>query len=377
MKSILLVEDSRFLRRANERTLAKAGYRVTSAADGEEAAQLARTTTPDLVLLDMLLPKLGGPEVLRTLRNDPATANIPIVVLSSLPQINEQKLKGEGATAYFEKSRLDLDNDSEALLQIVAETLDRESVNTRKNLHLERRPNMTPEMEFECLLVSRDPALYSTINKVLRKFSICVDHCLSSVKACDAVAQGKHDLVVIDWDGPASSELVHKVWSLREKKKPTVLAISENGAPIPGAHVTLRKPITLDSGIKSLKIAYSRMLLDYRLHSRHAIMVRVVVRDENGQCFPATVTDIGDGGIGLSAKSKFAVGNVLSFSMQLPQTGSPLHIQAGVLWTREYGTAGCEIRSIPPIDRDVLRDWLKSKIRIKKPSISVSTQGTQ
>jgi len=132
MKSILLVEDSRFLRRANERILAKAGYSVTTAADGEEAVQLARTTTPDLVLLDMLLPKLGGPEVLRTLRNDPATANIPIVVLSSLPQINEQKLKGEGATAYFEKSRLDLDNDSEALLHIVADTLDRESANARK-----------------------------------------------------------------------------------------------------------------------------------------------------------------------------------------------------------------------------------------------------
>ena len=131
MKSILLVEDSRFLRRANELTLTKAGYQVTTATDGEEALHLARTTVPDLVLLDMLLPKLGGPEVLRALRNDPATSTIPIVVLSSLPQSNEQKLRGEGAVAYFEKSKLDLENDSQALLQIVTDTLDRESVRTR------------------------------------------------------------------------------------------------------------------------------------------------------------------------------------------------------------------------------------------------------
>ncbi len=130
MKSILLVEDSRFLRHANERKLAKAGYRVTTAADGEEALHLARTTAPDLVLLDMLLPKLGGPEVLRTLRKDPETSMIPIIVLSSLPQSNEEKLKAQGAAAYLEKSRLDLGNDSEALLQVVAETLAQQSRNT-------------------------------------------------------------------------------------------------------------------------------------------------------------------------------------------------------------------------------------------------------
>jgi CheY-like chemotaxis protein len=133
MKSILLVEDSRFLRRANERTLTKAGFRVTTAVDGEEALQLAKEVNPDIVLLDMLLPKVSGPQVLRALRNDPATANIPIVVLSSLPQSNEQKLKGEGAIAYFEKSKLDLDENDEAVVQIVTETLDWQSAITRQN----------------------------------------------------------------------------------------------------------------------------------------------------------------------------------------------------------------------------------------------------
>jgi two-component system cell cycle response regulator DivK len=124
MKSILLVEDSRFLRRATEQTLLRAGYSVVTAADGEEAIRIACARIPDLVLLDMLLPKLAGPEVLRALKNNALTAHIPVVVLSGLAQKNETKLVKDGATAYLEKSKLELGGNSEALLAIVKKTLD-------------------------------------------------------------------------------------------------------------------------------------------------------------------------------------------------------------------------------------------------------------
>src|SRR5438552_1790752 len=65
---ILLVEDSKMLRLANERVLVRAGYEVTTAQDGEEALRVAEEMHPDLILLDMLLPKLSGPEVLRALK---------------------------------------------------------------------------------------------------------------------------------------------------------------------------------------------------------------------------------------------------------------------------------------------------------------------
>jgi len=123
MKSILLVEDSRFLRLASERVLVRAGYDVVSTGDGEEALEMVRQRLPDLILLDMLLPKVGGPEILRTLKGNPATANVPVVVLSSLPQKNAEKLMQEGATAYFEKSKLELDKNSSALLQVVGDAL--------------------------------------------------------------------------------------------------------------------------------------------------------------------------------------------------------------------------------------------------------------
>ena len=128
MKSILLVDDSRFMRMANERALTKAGYSVVTAGDGVEALRIANTGIPDLILLDMLLPKLGGPEVLHALRNNPLTASIPVIVLSSLPQKNEARLVKEGATAYYEKSKMELDRHGESLVSIVKTALDNVAV---------------------------------------------------------------------------------------------------------------------------------------------------------------------------------------------------------------------------------------------------------
>jgi two-component system, OmpR family, phosphate regulon response regulator PhoB len=124
LKSILLVEDSRFLRLAIEQVLVRAGYKVLTAGDGEEALRIAYSRIPHLIVLDMLLPKLGGPEVLQALKGSALTAHIPVIVLSSLSQKNEAKLKQAGAVAYFEKSKLELDQHSASLLQIVKRTLD-------------------------------------------------------------------------------------------------------------------------------------------------------------------------------------------------------------------------------------------------------------
>jgi CheY-like chemotaxis protein len=116
---VLLVEDSKFLRIANERTLSKAGYRVCTAGDGEEALQVAKDKLPDIILLDMMLPKISGTEVLKALKANPATMDIPVIVLTSLSQKNEDKLVSAGAAAYFEKSALALDKGSDQLAATV------------------------------------------------------------------------------------------------------------------------------------------------------------------------------------------------------------------------------------------------------------------
>jgi two-component system, cell cycle response regulator DivK len=103
---ILLVEDSKPIRRANEEALVKAGYEVISAEDGATALQMAREHNPDLVLLDMILPKMSGPEVLQHLKSETKTAEIPVVVVSSLSEKNRDRLVEAGAEDFLEKNLL-------------------------------------------------------------------------------------------------------------------------------------------------------------------------------------------------------------------------------------------------------------------------------
>jgi twitching motility two-component system response regulator PilH len=117
---ILLAEDSGFMRVALERVLVKVGHQVSTVSDGEQAVRMIAAKLPDLVLLDMMLPKLSGPEVLAQLKRDPSTQHIPVVVLTSLSQKNEAKLLEAGAAAYVVKSDKLLENDSESLLRLVA-----------------------------------------------------------------------------------------------------------------------------------------------------------------------------------------------------------------------------------------------------------------
>jgi len=121
MTKILLVDDSKFLRLAVERALARAGYEVSTAADGEQALAMARERKPDVILLDMLLPKMAGPDVLKALKADAATAGIAVVVLTGLSQKNAARLQHDGAFAFLEKSELGLDKGSEKLLAALAE----------------------------------------------------------------------------------------------------------------------------------------------------------------------------------------------------------------------------------------------------------------
>jgi CheY-like chemotaxis protein len=116
---ILVIEDSRFLRLALERTLVKAGYQVTAIGDGEGGLRLAQEMAPDAIVLDMMLPTLEGTAVLRLLKQDPTTRPIPVIILSGLSHKNEEKLKLAGAEAFLQKSELDLEGAPRALLTLM------------------------------------------------------------------------------------------------------------------------------------------------------------------------------------------------------------------------------------------------------------------
>jgi len=116
---ILLVDDSKMQRLLVQRILAKARYEVVLAADGVEALEQARQSSPDLILLDMMLPRLDGVGVLEALKKDVNMAHIPVIVMTGLSQRNEEKLKSAGAASFYQKAELGVEKGADALLHLV------------------------------------------------------------------------------------------------------------------------------------------------------------------------------------------------------------------------------------------------------------------
>ena len=109
MQTILFVEDEPTLQKALGLALAQEGYEVKTAADGEAGLQLAREVKPNLVLLDLILPKMDGFEVLEELKKDDATKNIPVIVLTNLESSQDiEKALVLGASTYLVKANYDL-----------------------------------------------------------------------------------------------------------------------------------------------------------------------------------------------------------------------------------------------------------------------------
>lgn len=121
MTTILIVEDNKLVRIANERLLTKAGYCVVGVGDGEQALNMVARCQPDVILLDMMLPKLSGHQVLSALKSNPETAGIPVIVVTALSQKNEWKLRGDGASGFVGKGET-LDN-PQLLEQAIIEAL--------------------------------------------------------------------------------------------------------------------------------------------------------------------------------------------------------------------------------------------------------------
>jgi two-component system cell cycle response regulator DivK len=103
-KTILYVEDNELNRKIVRDLLRRTSYRLIEAPDGEAGVTMASEQRPDLILMDVQLPKISGIEATRQLRADPATAETPIIAITSFALSgDEQKAKEAGASAYLAK----------------------------------------------------------------------------------------------------------------------------------------------------------------------------------------------------------------------------------------------------------------------------------
>lgn len=103
-KTILHVEDNELNRKMIRRLLLNTSYHLIEAPDGEAGMAMARAQRPDLILMDVQLPKISGIEATRALRAEPATAETPIIALTSFALGgDEQRAMQAGASAYLAK----------------------------------------------------------------------------------------------------------------------------------------------------------------------------------------------------------------------------------------------------------------------------------
>jgi CheY-like chemotaxis protein len=120
-RSVLVIEDDRFLRRLCETTLRRRGFTVLTAVDGEEGVRLARSDRPDLVLLDLLVPKVVGQDVLRILKAEPTTRAIPVLVLSNTSRQHEiDEVMRLGAIGFLSKANLSLSELGDQVVALLA-----------------------------------------------------------------------------------------------------------------------------------------------------------------------------------------------------------------------------------------------------------------
>jgi two-component system cell cycle response regulator DivK len=102
--TVLYVEDNEYNRKIVRQLLSRTGYRLVEASDGEGALDLVREPRPDLVLMDVQLPRMSGLDATRALRADPATADLPVIVVTSFALSgDDQRAMAAGASAYLAK----------------------------------------------------------------------------------------------------------------------------------------------------------------------------------------------------------------------------------------------------------------------------------
>ena len=120
MTKILLVEDDQSLREIYGIRLTAEGYEIASAGDGEAALALAVTERPDLIISDVMMPKISGFDMLDILRSTPETANIKVIMMTAL-SADDQKARGEslGADRFLVKSQVGIEDVVNAVHEVL------------------------------------------------------------------------------------------------------------------------------------------------------------------------------------------------------------------------------------------------------------------
>lgn len=155
MSKIMLVEDDNSLREIYSIRLTAEGYTIVSAGDGEEALAVAVRERPDLIISDVMMPKISGFDMLDILRSTPETKDIKVIMMTALSS-EDQRVRGEnlGADRYLVKSQVGIEDVVNTVHEVLGDRATDGTINTATPLN-----DATPEMPAEPQIEIPEPSM--------------------------------------------------------------------------------------------------------------------------------------------------------------------------------------------------------------------------
>jgi DNA-binding response OmpR family regulator len=160
MAKILLVEDDNNLRDIYGERLMAEGYEIISASDGEEALQLASQQKPDLIISDVMMPKISGFDMLDILRQTPDTKDIKIIMMTALSQAEDKSRADKlGADKYLVKSQVTLEDVARVVHDILGDAPEEETDETDQNASFASSTSTNQALQSASNATSTNPAV--------------------------------------------------------------------------------------------------------------------------------------------------------------------------------------------------------------------------
>ena len=269
-KKVLVVEDDVVLRDVLVEKLKKTGYETIAAADGEEAMAIVRESKPDLMLLDILMPRKGGMEVMEDLNADPNLRTIPVIIISNSGQpVEIERARHLGAKDFLIKAVFDpkevMDKVADVLLEVEKEAQQKAGVVTEGNVAQddlnavlkETESQATPQPASEVvnneggsgliepsadipentkgkgsvLIVEDDKFLRELFVRKLFSEGFQVDSAIDSDEAFEILSKGKPDIIFLDLILPGMDgfEILTRIKKDDRLKNIPVMVISNLG----------------------------------------------------------------------------------------------------------------------------------------------------
>jgi DNA-binding response OmpR family regulator len=183
-RTVIIVEDEPILREALTLKLTQQGFTVKASADGKEGLALIQKSMPHLVLLDLNLPSMKGEDILKTIKDDPATKSIPVVIISNSGQPVEIKdILDRGADDYIVKANLTIED----VLERVNNAIERQGGNA------------------DVVVAEDEDILRKVLTQKLRKEGFKVVSAVDGDIALKTILQAKPKLVLLDLFMPSLS----------------------------------------------------------------------------------------------------------------------------------------------------------------------------